>query len=64
MCLNLIYTPTELYTNLMVITKQKSIIHTCKIERNPNIILKIVIKSQGKREKKNKEHKRIAKQSE
>ena len=35
----------------MVITKQKSIIHTCKIERNPNIILKIVLKSQGKRER-------------
>ena len=38
--------------NLMVITSQKSIIDTfIKQKRNPNITLKIVIKSQEKRVK-------------
>ena len=37
----------------MVITHQKSILdtHTEKREKNPNITLRIVIKSQGKRAK-------------
>ena len=46
------YIERLLYKNLMLTTKQKSIIQTRKIERNPNITLKIVIKSQGKRERK------------
>ena len=40
-----------LYIKFMVATKQKPIIETCTRERNPNVILKIVIKSQGKRRK-------------
>ena len=42
-----------LHINLMVITNQKSILdtHTEKREKNPNITLRIVIKSQGKRAK-------------
>ena len=35
----------------MVATKQKHIIEMCTRERNPNVILKIVIRSQGKRRK-------------
>ena len=40
--------------NLIVMANQKLIIDTCtkKRERNPNITLKIIIISQGKREKK------------
>ena len=39
--------------SLMVITHQKSILdtHTEKREKNPNVTLRIVIKSQGKRAK-------------
>ena len=40
-----------LYTNLVVTTNQNRYTHT-KREREPNITLKIVIKSQGKRERK------------
>ena len=47
--------------NIMVITSQKNDRYT-KRERNPNIILKEVIKSQGKREKKKGE--KSTKQSE
>ena len=39
-----------LYTNLVVTTNQNRYTHT-KREREPNITLKIVIKSQGKRTK-------------
>ena len=37
-----------LYINLMVTTNQKFMIHTHKRERNPNITLKTVIKTQGR----------------
>ena len=49
-------TQNNLYKNLMVTAKQKSIIdiHT-KRKRNPNITLKIVIKSQEKRTKEERE---------
>ena len=40
-----------LYIKFMVATKQKHIIEMCTRERNPNVILKIVIRSQGKRRK-------------
>ena len=47
------YVERLLYISLMVTTKQKSkkrITHR-KRERNPNVTLKIIIKSQGKRAK-------------
>ena len=43
------YTVILLYKNPIVKTKQELIIDTHKKEKDPNIILKIVIKSQGKR---------------
>ena len=48
-----VYTHTLLHRNLMVNTNQKSVIdlYTKKIKRNPNITLKIVIKSPEKTEK-------------
>ena len=50
------YTYGLLYANLLVTTKQKSIIDIHhKREKNPNIILKIVLKSQGKRTKERNE---------
>ena len=42
-----------LYKNLIIATNQKFIIGAQKRERNPNITLKPVIKSQGKSKKEN-----------
>ena len=45
--------------NLLVITSQKPIIdtHTCKKrERNPDVTLKTVVKSQGKSKRRNKKN--------
>ena len=41
----------------MVTTNQKFMIHTHKRERNPNITLKTVIKTQGKRAKEDERNK-------
>ena len=51
------------YIKLMVTTNQKSIIgiHTKK-KRNPNITLKIIIKSQGQRAKEERNKKELQKQ--
>ena len=44
----------------MITTNQKSMIDTQKRERNPNITLKIVIKSQEKTAKEEKRNKNVA----
>ena len=59
--LNRIYIYRLLYINLIITINQKSIIDTQKRERNPGIILKIVIKSQGKRAKEKKRNKKATK---
>ena len=53
------YKYSRLYKNIMVTTKQKSIIdiYTKKKKKNPNILLKIVITSQEKRMKEEREKK-------
>ena len=56
---------TLLFVNPMLTTNQKHVIHTKKRERNPNITLKIVIKSQGKRAREEERNMReLQKQSE
>ena len=49
-----------LYTNLVVTTNQNRYTHT-KREREPNITLKIVIKSQGKRTKQEERNQKVTK---
>ena len=58
----ILFTYRLLYQNLMGTANQKSTIVTQKRKRNPNTTLKLVIKSQEKRTKEDRQKKDLQKQ--
>ena len=64
MCLNLIYTPTELYMNLTVITKQKIFNTHMQNRKESKHNTKDSHQITREEREKNKDYKKITKQSE